>query len=309
MQLIVYLAAFFFIGMGADLVVDSVVRLARKLNLSSFAVSFFVLGILTSLPEMAVGISAIVDKNPPVFVGNLIGASFMLFMLVIPILAIFGNGIKLAHQLTERNLIFSLFVVLTPVIFIADGAITRQEGLFMVLIYSLLFYFIEKKKGLLEKVHDRLFDGTTEGPLDLGKIALGSTIVLLSSKILVDKTIYFAKIFNFSPFLISLLLLAVGTNLPEFSVAVGSIRRKHKEVAFGDYLGSAAANTFLFGLLVLLNGSFTIVDNNFLGSLVLFVFGLFFFYIFSRSKRDISRQEGIILLLVYFLFLAVEVLF
>lgn len=308
-QLIIYLAAFFFIWIGADLLVKSVIRLAHKLNLSSFAVSFFVLGILTSIPEISVGISSIIDKNPQIFVGNLIGASLVLFILVIPILAIFGNGIKLAHQLTERNLIFSLFVVLTPVIFILDGSINRKEGLFMILIYSLLFYFIEKRKGLLEKVHDRLFDGTKEGPIDLGKIALGSAVVFLSSKILVDKTIYFANVFNLSPFLISLLLLSVGTNLPELSIAIESILKKHKEVAFGDYIGSAAANTFLFGVLVLINGPFAINNHQFLATFILFLFGLVLFYFFSRSKRDISRQEGLILLLVYFLFLAVELLF
>jgi len=308
-QLVIYLSAFFFIWIGADLVVNSVLRLARKLNLSSFAVSFFVLGILTSMPEFSVGLSSIIDGDPEIFVGNLIGASFILFVLIIPILAIFGNGIKLAHQLTEKNLILALFAVLTPAIFISDGAITRKEGLLMILTYAFLFYFIEKRKGLLEKIHDHLFDGTAEGPIDLGKIVLGSTVVLLSSKILVDKTIYFANIFNFSPFLISLLLLSLGTNLPELSIAAESIFKKHKEVAFGDYLGSAAANTFLFGVLVLLNGSFTIASDNFFATLFLFSFGLVLFYLFARSKKDISRDEGIILLLVYLLFLVIEVVF
>ncbi len=307
-QLIIYLAAFFFIWIGADLLVNSVVRLAHKLNLSSFAVSFFVLGILTSIPELSVGISSIIDKDPQIFVGNLIGASFMLFMLIVPILAIFGNGIKLAHQLTERNLIFSLFVILTPIIFISDGIITRKEGLFMILIYSLLFYFIEKRKGLLEKVHDRLFDGTKEGPVDLGKIVLGSIIVFLSSKILVDKTIYFANVFGISPFLISLLLLSVGTNLPEFSIVVDSIFKKHKEVAFGDYIGSAAANTFLFGFLALINGPFTIESGYFFLTFILFALGIVLFYVFSRSKKDISRQEGIALLLVYVFFIVFELI-
>jgi len=171
-----------------------------------------------------------------------------------------------------------------------------------------LFYFIEKRKGLLEKVRDRLFDGTVEGPLDLGKIFLGGTIIFLSSKILVDKTIYFANIFNFSSFLISLLLLAVGTNLPELSIAIESILKKHKEVAFGDYLGSAAANTFLFGFLTLINGSFTVKNSHFFLTFVFFLFGLSLFYLFSRSKKDISRQEGIALFLVYWLFLVIEIL-
>jgi len=48
------------------------------------------------------------------------------------------------------------------------------------------------------------------------------------------------------------LFLSVGTNLLELSITITSIWKKHKEVAFGDYLGSAAANTFLFGVLTLM---------------------------------------------------------
>jgi cation:H+ antiporter len=306
---ILYFFCFFLIWKAAEAVVAAVVRISHRLNISSFAVSFFILGILTSIPELSIGINSLIDKDPQIFVGNLLGASFVLFVLVIPILAIFGNGIKLAHQLNEKNLIFSLFVVATPAIFMIDGSFNRKEGLFMVLIYSLLFYFIEKRKGFLEKIHDRLFDGKREGLVDLVKIVGGSLVIFFSSRVLVGRTLYFAEVFNISPFLISLLVLSVGTNLPELSVAMGSLIKKHKEVAFGDYIGSAVANTLLFGFLILVNGSFTIPSNNFLATLLLFAFGLVLFYFFSRSKKDISREEGLILLLVYFLFVVIEILF
>lgn len=215
----------------------------------------------------------------------------------------------MAHQLNQRSLVFCLFAVGVPTTLIVDGSFSRKEGLFLVLIYCLLFYFIEKRKGLMEKIHDRLFDKKREGFLNLVIIIFGCLTIFLSSKILVDKTLYFVKVFHISPFLISLLLLSVGTNLPELSVAVESVIKKHKEVAFGDYIESATANSFFFGVLLLVNGPFTIPRNNFLSILVLFVFGLILFYFFSRSKKDISRQEGLILLLVYSLFVVTEILF
>src|SRR3989339_2284714 len=144
-----YISAFFLLWYCSGIIVNSVGRLASKLKLSSFAVSFFILGILTSIPEFSVGINSIINQTPDVFVGNLLGASLVLFILVIPLLAVLGNGVKMVHQLSSDNLIFSLLVIAAPVFLIADNVLTRTESVFLILLYALLFYFIEKKKGLL----------------------------------------------------------------------------------------------------------------------------------------------------------------
>src|SRR3989339_273702 len=144
-----YISAFFLLWYCSGIIVNSVGRLASKLKLSSFAVSFFVLGILTSIPEFSVGVNSIINNTPDIFVGNLLGASLIIFIFIIPLLAVFGGGVKLVHQLSENNLIFSLLVVAAPVFLIADNVLTRTEGVFLILIYIILFYFIEKKDGLM----------------------------------------------------------------------------------------------------------------------------------------------------------------
>src|SRR3989338_10797484 len=117
LQLFFYIFAFLLIWFAAGVIVTSVDRLAHKLNLSSFAISFFLLGILTSVPEISVGISSVIDKKPEIFVGNLIGGVAVIFLLIIPLLAVFGGGVKLTHQLEKHNLIFALLVIITPTVF------------------------------------------------------------------------------------------------------------------------------------------------------------------------------------------------
>lgn len=290
------------------MVIEGIVHLTGRLKVSAFATSFFVLGILTSMPEFFIGVNSIVDKEPSIFVGNLIGASFVLFMLVIPILAVFGKGITLAHQLNQRNLVFSLFVVLSPAFFALDGRLNRFEGLFMIVIYGLLFYFVEKKKGLLENIRDQLLRASNHELVDLVKIVIGALVMFLAGNVLVEQTEILASVFKMSPFLIGLLLLSIGTNIPELSITLKSISQKHKEVAFGDYVGSAAANTAFFGVLVLFNGSTVVIEGKLAVTFILFLLGLTLFYIFSRSKKDISRLEGIGLLAVYVTFLILEIL-
>ena len=308
-HLIFYLAAFFILWYCSGIIISSVERLAHKFKLSSFAVSFFVLGILTSIPEFSVGINSIINKTPDIFVGNLLGASLILFILVIPILAVFGGGVKLIHQLGENNLIFSLLVVAAPVFLIADNVLTRTEGVFLILIYIILFYFIEKKDGLMAVSKEKKIFPQKHFIEDFVEIILASIIIFITSKFIVNETVYFASFFHISEFIISLLILSIGTNLPELSLALKSIFLGKKEVALGDYLGSAAANTLLFGVFTLLNGKRVNVSVYSFRILLLTLLGLGVFYLFSRSKNDISKKEGKILLLIYLLFIVVQVLF
>ncbi len=306
-KLVFYFVSFFLIWFSAGLIVGAVDRLAHRFGLSGFAVSFFVLGILTSTPEFSLGISAIIDGQPEIFVGNLLGASLVLFLLTIPLLAVFGNGVKLAHQLEKKNLLLSLLVVAAPSFLIIDKKINSFEAFFLLILYFILFYSKKKKKGLFERIKDQILNHRSSLTKDILQLILGIFVIFFSSKFIVDQTIYFSQIFGISSFLIALLVLSVGTNLPELSLAIRSVIERKKEVAFGDYIGSAAANTLIFAGLTLMAGGEVMVADNFLKILIFTVFGLGLFFLFSRSKNDISRKEGIILLLIYLLFLGVEV--
>ncbi len=308
LKIIHYILSFLVLWLSSEIIVDGIDHFSKKFKISSFAASFFVLGLLTSLPEIGVGLSAILDREPEIFVGNIIGASFVLFLLAIPLLAIFGKGITLSFQLTNKNLIFALFVILSPALFVLDGNISRTEGYFMIIIYFLLFYFIESNQKVVKEVEED-FEGVKKSSIkQLFRVLMGCVMIFVASKILVDNTIYFAELFNIHTYIISLVVLSIGTNLPEFAIAVSAIYNKHKEVAFGDYVGSAAANTLLFGVLILINGSFTVHNGNFFLTFAIFTIGMVVFYIFARSKRDISRREGFILLFIYLLFLVLELL-
>ena len=307
-QLLLYIVSFLLIWYSAGLIVTSVDRLAHKLNLSAFAVSFFLLGILTSVPELSVGISSLIDRKPEIFVGNLIGGIIVIFLLIIPILAIIGGGVRLAHQMEKHNLVFALLVIIAPSIFALDGRIGFIEGLYVIFLYAILTYMVEKRKGLLERIKDNLVNNKNHITNDLIKIIASVILVFVASKYVVDTTIYFSNLFQISSFLISLIIISIGTNLPELSLVIRALLLQKKEVAFGDFLGSASANSLIFGLLVLLNKGDVIVPNNFFQTFIFIAGGLMLFYIFSRSKQDISRVEGLILLLAYGAFVIFEII-
>lgn len=302
-----YILSFIVIWFGAGLILNGISDFSQKLHISAFASSFFILGILTSIPEASVGINSIIDKDPEIFVGNLLGASLVMFILIIPILAIIGNSITLSHQMDDYKLPFALLVITAPVLFTIDQKVSAVEAVILIVLYAVLFYLIEKKKGLMEIIKKTSLKRRTHLLEDMTKIITGAILVYLSSSQLVDKTILFSRIFQISPYVLSLLLLSVGTNLPELSLTIRSVTAGAKEVALGSYMGSAAANTLFFGILTLSNRKELVLQQDFLPVYFFTILGLGLFYYFTRSKKNISRKEGLILIFVYSAFVIFEI--
>ncbi|MBI4079567.1 MAG: sodium:calcium antiporter [Candidatus Levybacteria bacterium] len=306
LHITLYVLAFVAIWFGAGLIVASADRFSKRLKVSSFAFSFFILGMLTSTPEFGVGMTALAENNPEIFVGNLIGGIPVLFLLAIPILAILGNGVKLHSELETKNLLFAFVVILSPAFFVMDKKVTNAEGFILILLYCVLFFVMQRKKGIFDTQHSEVLHIRSYSFSDILKVLLGVAIVFVASHVIVDYTLFFAKLLTVSPFYISLIFLSLGTNLPELSLAIRSVISGKKDVAFGDYIGSGAANTFLFGLFTLMNTGEVLTVNNFFTTFLLLAFGLGLFFYFTRSKNDISRNEGFMLLCVYFLFVIIE---
>jgi cation:H+ antiporter len=171
------------------------------------------------------------------------------------------------------------------------------------------FYFIEKKGGLLKIFDENTLPKKKNLIEIITRLIFGISVIFFTSNFIVNQTIYFSQYFGVSSFIISLIFLSIGTNMPELSLTIRSVSMGKKDIALGDYLGSAAANTLFFGILTLLYGKRVVFGNYTIQTLVATLLGLGVFYFFSRSKNDISRKEGLILLLIYVLFILVEFAF
>lgn len=305
-NLLLYIISFAVIWFGSGLIIASTGKFSKRLRLSSFTFSFVFLGILTSIPEFSVGLQAVADNDPEIFVGNLLGGITVVFLLIIPVLAVFGNGINLRHELGAKTLLFAMFVMLSPAFFVLDKKVSMNEGVILILLYVVLLLIVQRKNGIFDTENTNMLEARAYSAIDILKILVGIGLVFISSSIIVDKTLYFAEVFNISAFYISLVVIAIGTNLPELSIAVRSVVTGKKEIAMGDYLGSASANTLLFGVFTVLHNGEVLTESNFFIPFFFILTALVFFYVLSRTKQYISRRDGIVFLVVYFLFLAVE---
>lgn len=307
-NILIYLISFFVIWAGSGLIVSSVNKLSHRLHIPIFFISFVILGFLTSIPEIAVGLSSVSSNNPGIFVGNLLGGIPIIYLLIIPLLAIFGNGIKLSNSLSKGSIVLSLITAISPFLVVLDGKVNNFEGLALIAVYLVVVVILQKSSGVFRGKNSNFFTIKSYSFFDIIKILVGTGLVLVSSNIIVSKTFYFSQEFNVAPFYISLIVLSLGTNLPEITLAIRSVFSGRKDIAFGDYLGSACVNVFLFGLFTIMTPTPVLHVDNFLTMFIIVAIGLFLFYQFSKTKHTISQKEGFILLLVYIIFVVVELL-
>ncbi len=306
LQLFVFLGSFLMVWYGAGKIVASADKFSRRLKVSSFAFSFLFLGLLTSMPEFGVGLTAVSEGKPDIWIGNLIGGIPVLFLFAIPFLAILGRGLKFEQSINDRNLLLSFGIMLLPPFFVLDGRITIVESVILISSYFFLLFMIQREKGLLERDNAVLLDHKSYSVKDILQMVLGVGLVIVASRYIVDGAIYFGQYLNLSTFFISLIIISVGTNLPELSLAVKSVLSGKKDVAFGDYIGSGAANTLLFGIFGLLGRGKVVVTDHFLPAFVTLLLAFGLLYVFSRTNKVLSRNEAFVLVALFIAFGAIQ---
>lgn len=307
-HILIYALSFIGIWVGAGFAIGAVEKLSHKLRLSSFIISFLVLGFFTSISEISVGVNAVLADDPGIFVGNLIGASIVLFLMVIPLLAITGKAITINKEVRGHNLILPLIVVATPVLMSLDGVVSRIDAIVSIVLFVISVLVIEQHRGFVKNVATLAQFKNLSVTTELIKIIGGSLLIYGSSWVVVYQTVYFSEIFGLSQFFISLMVIGIGTNLPELSLIVRSLFMKSNQVAFGDYLGSAAFNSFLFGIFSLWHGKPIVLTNSYAVSLGFLIIGLALFYMFAKSKHSISKWEALGLFSLYVAFFITEVI-
>ncbi|MBI2029242.1 sodium:calcium antiporter [Candidatus Gottesmanbacteria bacterium] len=290
----------------AQLVVNSVKQISKRAKISDFTLGFFVLGIATSSPEFFIGVNSVIGGYPQLSLGNLIGGIIVLLTLLMGVSAIYTGKISFKKTLSKNDFILTGVLLLLPAVFLFDGGINRIEGLVLIGIYIGLFLLMNKEETILEEIRDKV----TLRSLKLAKLVIkvlaGIAGLIIFSKIIVEAALIFTKALNISPLIVGLLLLSIGTNLPELTLGFFA-KSKDENIAVGDFLGSAAANVLFIGLLATVYPFEVVSVNNIRVSLLIMIISILVFITMVYRKNTITRKDGIILLAIYAVFVVWEI--
>ena len=131
-------------------------------------------------------------------------------------------------------------------------------------------------------------------------LLIGSIVCIsLSSDVIVDNAVILAERLNISEKVITMILIVIGTSLPEMFMTISSARKKEFDMAIGNIIGTNIFNICIvlglpiaiFGDLVLENFNLADITTVFLTSFLLFIF--------AKSERVVSKKEGIVMLGIF----------
>jgi cation:H+ antiporter len=108
------------------------------------------------------------------------------------------------------------------------------------------------------------------------------------------------------PIFVGLFFLALGTSLPELVFTVKAMTQNHAEFAIGDLIGSVVMNSTLVLAVAALIFPITVNIFLFLTSALFMILAAVLFATFVRSGKKFTYLEGISLLILYILFIIVE---
>lgn len=294
----------FVLSTSAQLVVRAALGIAKRAGLSNFTVGFLLLGIVTSTPEIFVALQSVLAGIPQLSAGNLLGGSILLLSFVMGSLVLIRGRVTLTRGFRWQDMISTCFVIAAPAFVLWDGAFTRGEGIFLIGCYGVHAMLIARdgKDG----THHRTVARWRGRWHSIGLLVLGVAGLAIASRMMVQSAGAIINTFGISPVVFGLFFLSFGTNLPELSLAIGSLKSKSEDVAVGDFLGSAAANTLILGVLGLLS-PYTAFDSRRVGAALVLLVSVTAFFLWSFwTGRTLNRREGIGLLMFYAIFVAYE---
>jgi cation:H+ antiporter len=308
-------AAFYFSG---ELIIHSLVKVAKMLRWKEFVVSFLVMAVVASLPNLFVGIIAAINKIPILSFGDIIGGNVIDLTLAIGLAAIFAKkAIPAKSKTIQTTLLFTSIAAVLPLILAIDGEVSRIDGIILILFYVFYLIWLFSKKERFSKD----CEGETGKPrtvkkinysiTNIFKIIGGLLIFAVAAQGIVSSAQYFAGTFGWSLILIGLFIVGVGNCAPEIFFAISSARkgkRTHDWMILGDLMGAIIGPaTFVLGIVAIICPIKIVDFSPFAVARIFTIIAIIFFFIFIRNDQKISKKEAAFLLMIYMAFIISEI--
>ncbi|WP_027080940.1 calcium/sodium antiporter [Luteimonas mephitis] len=297
------------LALGGDSIVKGSAGLAQRLSVSPFVAGLLLVAFGTSLPELAVNARAVFTGNQALALGNAVGSNIVNVGLTLGAAALAAP--LLVRWRALAPLLLCLMLATVAVMGMGwDGAITRIEGvLLLVAFVAVLAACIGRSRKEKPELQDAIAGFVRTGTdlwLNLLRFAIAIALLYFGARWVVQTAPVIGLALGMAPLVSGLLVVAIGTALPEVAAAIAAARRGQGDMVAGHVIGSS-----VFNLLVVLGGMAVVRDVPVPASFVRFelpaalVFAAML-YPMLRGDLRVSRAEGGILLAAFVAWVAFE---
>ncbi len=306
MSYILLLIGFLLLIKGADTFVSGSSSIAKIFNVPSLIIGLTIVAFGTSAPEAAVSVMAALKGNNDMAIANIVGSNIFNLLLVVGVASII-NPIRVQKSTIIKEFPFAILASIVLLILSHDtkfqgydvNLLTRADGLMLLSLFIIFMYYLiemaitSKEEMDIEKPQENMSIGKS-----IVMSIIGVLGIIIGGDIVVSSASNIALAWGMSQNLVGLTIVAVGTSLPEFVTSIIAARKGESDIAMGNAVGSN-----LFNILFVLGISSTISNIQihpivFIDMIIMILVTILTF-IFAATKKTVSRNEGIILSLMY----------
>lgn len=249
---------------GAGALVRGASRLAAAAGVSPLVIGLTVVAFGTSAPELAVSVHAAMTGTGGVAIGNAVGSNIFNVLAILGVSALFG-GLVVHQRLVRVDVPLLLVVTLVVWWMAADGGLGAAEGAILlagIVGYTVFSYLLGRREqpDVVAEYQQAFGDNAAPArrgwPGAAGLVVIGLVGLVAGAQLLLAGATQLAAALGVSDLVIGLTVVAAGTSLPELATSVVATRRKERDIAVGNIVGSN-----LFNLLAVLGASALAADG------------------------------------------------
>ena len=306
MSFFLILIGFILLILGGNWLLKSAVSISLGLKIPKIIIGMTVVSFATSAPELIVSINSAVNGYPDLALGNVIGSNIANLALVL--------GITLL--IAEMDVQKSFFTTNWPVMMVAsillflflrnDYLISDFEGLIFVLF--LIFFLVYLFRFQNDEIIDDLPEDVDLLPAykTFTLFMLGSVGLWGGSEMLITGATDLAITLGVGERLIGVTVVSVGTSIPELAASIIAVLKKEKAISLGNLVGSNIFNILavvgITSLITPITANDHVIYTNDIYWMLLVSMVLPILVLLPK-KMELKRKSGMILLLLYMVFL------
>jgi cation:H+ antiporter len=283
---------------SAIFTIESVVKVSKMTGISELSAGFVLVAVSTSIPEISVASFSVHSDNVGITLGDIFGSNVTNIALIAALFLLISPIKHIEKQTVRRFSPILLMASLIPMLLLLIQWGSKFIGVVLLAVFAYFAYNTFKTRQIDSSAPKE--SGSVYKPLLL--FLLGISIVIISAKVIVDSASSIAESTGIRQSVIGATIIALGTSLPELTVDIIAVKKRHLDLAIGDIVGSCIANiTLVLGIVLVLSE----VEVNFgiLSTLVGFaILTPLALFLFLKGGR-IAKWQSLSLFAIYAVFL------
>lgn len=240
-DLALILAAVVLAAVGGEAFLKSILGAAIHLRVPKIVVATTLAAFATSAPELTVSTVAALASQPEIGLGDALGSNVVNIALIFG-LALLYRSVQASRQDFSRDFYLALAVPVLTFFLMLDGRIERPEALVLLVVFLTWLVWtvrsaLRQRAVAVEVEANELSAGRS---LLLGVLGLGALVA--AGRLFVSGATGIAAALDVDTYVIGVLLVAIGTSLPELVTVILSRLRGHDDVGVGTLIGSNLFN-------------------------------------------------------------------